>query len=174
MKNITIIIAAFIGLAFLSSCSKQIYSHQQVMLSYHTKDDVLRQFGEPDEIIAVNDTTKWLYNCSDPSVFNDTQTKVKINGVYNAASGFHTMPVSVKQFSEYSKYVIFIFDKDGKVLNWDSSGVNFAQRKTKVLATVAVVAGVVIGVVVIVGVIDLLSHPLKPWSTTPVNVDFEF
>jgi hypothetical protein len=174
MKNIAMFLAAFAGLAFLSSCSKQIYSHQQVMLSYRTKDDVLRQFGEPDEIIAINDTTKWLYNCSDPSVFNDTQTKVKINGVYNVASGFHTIPVSVKQFSQYDKYVIFILDKDGKVLNWGSSGVNFAQRKTKVLATVAVVAGVVLGVVVIVGAIDLLSHPWKPWSTTPVNVDFEF
>jgi hypothetical protein len=174
MKNITIIFAAFAGWAFLSSCSKQIYSHKEVMFSYHTKDDVIRQFGQPDEIMVVNDTTQWLYNCSDPSVFNDTKTKVKINGVYNAGSGFNTVPVMVKQFSQYDKYVKFIFDKDGKVLNWDSSGVNFAQRKTKVLATVAIVAGVVVGVVVIVGVIDLLSHPWKPWSTTPVNVDFEF
>ncbi|WPU99837.1 hypothetical protein SNE26_27910 [Mucilaginibacter sp. cycad4] len=157
MKTITTIFAAFAGLVFFSSCSKQIYSHKEVMQSYHTKNDVIRQFGQPDEIMIVNDTTGWLYNCSDPSVFNDTKTKVKVNGVFNAGSGFNTIPVSVKQFSQYNKYVKFTFNHDGKVLNWDSSGLNFAERKANPLATIGVVAMVVVASAIVIVEMD-------PWK----------
>ncbi|WDZ99659.1 hypothetical protein [Mucilaginibacter sp. SJ] len=150
MKTITKIFAAFAGLIFLSSCSKLIYSHEEVMQSYHTKNDVIRQFGQPDEIMIVNDTTRWLYNCGEPSVFNDTKTKVKVNGVFNAGSGFNTIPVNVKQFSRYNKYVQFAFNHDGKVLNWDSSGLNFAERKAKPLATIGVVATVVTAIAIVI------------------------
>ncbi len=153
MKTIATIFAAFAGLVFLSSCSKQIYSHKEVMQSYHTKNDVIRQFGQPDEIMIVNDTTRWLYNCGEPSVFNDTKTKVKVNGVFNAGSGFNTIPVTVKQFSRYNKYVQFAFNHDGKVLNWDSSGLNFAERKAKPLATIAIVVGAVAVVIATIGAI---------------------
>lgn len=157
MKTIATIFAAFAGWVFLSSCSKQIYSHQQVMESYHTKDDVKRQFGQPDEIMIVNDTTRWLYNCGDPSVFNDTKTKVKVNGVFNTGSGFNTIPITVKQFSEYNKYVKFTFNHDGKVLNWDSSGLNFVERKANPLATIGVVAMVVVATAIAI-------VELNPWK----------
>jgi hypothetical protein len=157
MKTITIIFAAFAGLTFFSSCSKQIYSHEEVMQSYHTKGDVVRQFGQPDEIMVVNDTTRWLYNCGDASIFNDTKTKVKVNGVYNAGKGFNTIPVSVKQFSQYDKYVKFSFNTDGKVLNWGSSGLNFAQRKPKPVATIAIVAGAIVVVISTIGLIELAN-----------------
>lgn len=157
MKTIIAIFAAFAGWAFLSSCSKQIYSHEEVMRSYHTKDDVKRQFGQPDEIMLVNDTTRWLYNCGDASVFNDTKTRVKVNGVFNTGSGYNTNSVSVKQFSRYDKYVKFTFNNDGKVLNWDSLGLNFAERKTKSGATIGLVA-----VTVIAGAIAVAA--LNPWK----------
>jgi hypothetical protein len=157
MKNIVIIFAAFAGWVLLSSCSKQIYSHEEVMSSYHTKNDVIKQFGQPDEIMVVNDTTQWLYNCSDPSVFNDTKTKVKINGVYNAGSGFNTVPVSVKQFSQHNRYVKFTFNTNGNILNWNSSGVNFAERKAKPLATIGIVVGAIVVVISTIGLIALAN-----------------
>lgn len=155
MKTITIIFAAFAGLIFVSSCSKQIYSHEEVLQSYHTKDDVVRQFGQPNEIMIVSDTTKWLYNCGDPPIFNDTKTKVKVNGVYNTENGFNIIPASVKQFSRYDKYVKFTFSSDGKVLSWDSQGLNFAERKAKPIATIAIVVGAVAVVVGTIGLIQL-------------------
>jgi hypothetical protein len=136
---------------FISSCSKQIYSHEQVMQSYHTKEDVVRQFEQPDEKRALNDTLQWLYNCDSSSNLVLTKTKVKIYGTYNSAAGFHSVPRNVNRFSPYKKYVKFTFGKEGNVLSWNSSGVNFAERKSKTLATVAIVVGSAIVVALVVG-----------------------
>jgi hypothetical protein len=135
----------------ISSCSKQIYSHDQVLQSYHTKEDVLQQFGQPDEIMAAPDTVQWLYNCNRTSTLAGTKTRVKINGRYNSAAGVYSVPKTVKQFSDYEKYVKFAFSKDGAVLGWNSAGVNFAQRKAKPLATIGIVVASAAVVVFIAG-----------------------
>jgi hypothetical protein len=110
---------------FMGSCSKEIYSHDEVMQTYRTKEDVIKQFGQPDEILASVDTVQWLYNCSPTSNFAATGTKVKIGGTYRSSN-------------------------QGRVLDWKSSGKNFAQRKGKTLVNVAIIVGSVAIAIVII------------------------
>lgn len=142
MKPLLIAIAGLGGLLCLCSCSKLIHSHEQVMVSYHTKDAVMKQFGQPDEKREVNHVTEWLYNCDTSSAIYRSKTKVAINGTYNTVYGsLDHNTVNVTQFTPYKKYVKFTFDEQGKVLNWDSNGINFAERKKKPGATIALVVG---------------------------------
>jgi hypothetical protein len=121
------------------------------MDSYHTVADVRKQFGPPNQIIVSKDTLQWLYNCDTTSNFAETKTKVKVNGVYHLTPGINTVPDTVKQFSNYQRYVKFTFDKEGKVLSWTSAGVKFAQRKGKTLATVGIVVLSIAAALIIIG-----------------------
>lgn len=142
MKPLLIAIAGLGGLLCLCSCSKLIHSHEQVMVSYHTKDDVMKQFGLPDEKREANHVTEWLYNCDTSSALLHSKTKVAINGTYNTVYGsLNHNTVSMDKFTPYNKYIKFTFDEQGKVLNWDSHNVNFAERKKKPGATIALVVG---------------------------------
>jgi hypothetical protein len=142
MKTLLIVLASVGGLISLCSCSKQIHSHQQVMVSYHTKDDVLKQFGVPDEKREANHLTEWLYNCDTASALHHSKTKVVINGTYNTVYGsLNHNTVTTDKFTPYNQYVKFTFDEQGKVVNWDSDNVNFEERKKKRGATIALVAG---------------------------------
>lgn len=142
MKPLLIAIAGLGGLLCLCSCSKLIHSHEQVMVSYHTKDDVMKQFGVPDEKREANHLTEWLYNCDTSSALHHSKTKVVINGTYNTVYGsLNHNTLSTDKFTLYNQYVKFTFDEQGKVVNWDSDNVNFAERKKKTGATIALVAG---------------------------------
>jgi len=121
------------------------------MQTFRTKEDVIKQFGQPDEILASVDTVQWLYNCSPSSNFAATRTKVKIGGTYRSSNGNYNVPRDVKQFSGYEQFVRFTMNNQGKVLDWKSSGKNFAQRKGKTLVNVAIIVGAVAIVTVIIG-----------------------
>ena len=142
MKKILSGLIALAGLLSLNSCSKVINTHEQVMVSYRTKTDVTRQFGQPDEKMEANGITEWLYNCEAKSALKVSKTKVAINGQFNSVylTPNHNSS-TVTQFTPFDKHVKFTFDEKGSVLTWDSYGVNFAEKKTKVGATIAVVAG---------------------------------
>lgn len=144
MKTLLIVLASINGLMSLCSCSKQIHSHKQVMVSYHTKDDVMKQFGVPDEKREANHLTEWLYNCDTSSNLYHSQTKVGIDGTYNTVYGsLNHNTVTTDKFTPFNKYVKFTFDEQGKVVNWDSDHVNFEERKKKPGATIALVVGCV-------------------------------
>lgn len=143
-----------IGLLSLCSCTKVLYSHRQVMQSYRTKEAVIKQFGLPDEKRETNGVTEWLYNCDSTSTFA-SNTKVRINGTYNPIiDSINTRSVTVKQFTPRNQYVKFAFDKQGKVLDYDSKGVNFAEREKNTIGTVLLVVGSVAIVVVVAGIIS--------------------
>lgn len=151
MKTLLIVLASVSGLISLCSCSKQIHSHQQVMVSYHTKDEVLKQFGPPDEKREAHHLTEWLYNCDATSALYHSKTKVVMNGTYNTVYGsLNHNTVTTDKFTPFNKYVKFTFDEEGKVVNWDSNHVNFAERKSQPAATVALVVGCIAATTVFV------------------------
>ena len=125
------------------------------MQSFRTKKSVIRQFGLPDEKRETNGVTEWLYNCDSTSTFA-SNTKVQINGTYNPAiDSINTRSVTVKQFTPHSKYVKFAFDTLGNVLNYDSKGVNFAEKEKNTVGTILLVTGCVASVLLIASIISV-------------------
>jgi hypothetical protein len=138
----TIIFLSLAGCISLCSCSKIIHSHEEVMSSFQTKGEVTRQFGTPDEKRELHEVTEWLYNCDTISAFTASKTKVRMHGIYNTVYGSLDHPSAiVTEFTHYICYVKFDFDKQGKVISWDSREVNFEEKKVRVGATIACVVG---------------------------------
>ncbi|MDN3549805.1 hypothetical protein [Mucilaginibacter aquaedulcis] len=145
-----IIFLSLAGFLALCSCSKIIHPHEEVMSSFKTKEDVKKQFGIPDEKRELNEVTEWLYNCDTISAFTASKTKVRMHGTYNTVYGSLDRPsTNVTEFTHYISYVKFDFDKQGKVIGWDSREVNFAEKRIRPGATAAVVIGSVVGVLYI-------------------------
>lgn len=132
----------------LSSCSKKLYTHKQVMQSFHNKDDVFKRFGNPD-IKRMSDSTEiWIYNhdisgktlptaAATPPVNDTTQTS-------------RTVAPSV--------YVNFIFDHNENVVGYKSNGVDLSYtKKVSAVTNILNVLGAAAIIVVIVG-IDAYSN----------------
>ena len=154
MKKLIPVIAVFITL-MASGCSKIVYTHDQVMQTYHTKNDVIKQFGYPDQRRAGNNIVEWVYNCDSTSALFNSKTKIGVAGSYNGIAD-SSKTADVKEFTSYAKYVMFTFDERGNVLKSDSRGVSFVKRKANTGGTVLVVLGSVAATVLLLGaLIDL-------------------
>jgi len=153
-------IAVLMASLSISGCSKIVYTHEQVMLSYHTKNDVIKQFGYPDQRREVRGTTEWGYNCDSASTLFNSKTKIAVNSSYNGVPD-SLKTVNVNEFTNYAKYVRFTFDERGNVLKYDSGGVSFVKRKANPAATVLVVLGSVAATVLLLtALINLNDLPV--------------
>jgi len=126
----------------LFSCSKKLYTHQQVMQSFHSKNDVLKRFGNPDIKRMVDSTEVWIYNRDVGAKSVDSTAKLsKIN-----TDTTKSLPV-VKQ----GKYINFMFDRAGNMVGYKSNGVDLSYVKKvsagtnilKALGTAAIIAVIV-------------------------------
>ena len=127
---------------FLCSCSKKLYTHKQVMQGFHSKDDVLKRFGNPDIKRTVDSTEIWIYNRDVGTKSVDSTAKLsKIN-----TDTTKSLPV-VKQ----GKYINFMFDSTGSVVGYKSNGIDLSYEKKisagtnilKALGTAAIIAVIV-------------------------------
>lgn len=142
MKKIIIGSVLLGALLSISSCSKIVYTHEQVMLSYRTKEAVIKQFGLPDEKREANGITEWVYDCDSVSSLGSSKTMIAIDGRYNGVTdSLKTKTQNVDRFTDYRKYIKFTFDQAGTVLKWDSHGVNFAEKKSNTVGTVLLIVG---------------------------------
>jgi hypothetical protein len=141
MKNFITGIA-FLSMLSLFGCTKTIYTHEQVLDLYQTKQDVIKKLGIPTEKKTSDTTEEWLYRYER----YDTFKKHSVEAFHN------TQTVSVADFNRYKKYLIFTFDQKGNVIRSDSHGVNFAVKKVDAFGTVVLIAagvGVVAGLTAI-------------------------
>ncbi|HVS93924.1 MAG TPA: hypothetical protein VHE59_17925 [Mucilaginibacter sp.] len=129
----------FISTILVFGCTRVVYTHQQVVDRYKTKQDVSNRFGQAVERITLNGTEQWLYNL-DPSTANMSTT-------------------DVTQFSRFKRYIIFTFDAQGNVVKSESHGVDLAERRPDTGKTIGLVAGVVALVVAIVAVATIHVNP---------------
>ena len=113
-----------ITLLFLCSCTKKLYTHQQVMQSMHTKDDVLKKLGTPDEVKKGEDIEEWVYNRD--TVHKPGKPK-KTDTIF--ASNAQSDTLKVIQFPRHVKYIRFIFDQQGNIAGYKSQGVDFSYVK---------------------------------------------
>jgi len=141
MKNL-IKGTALLGMLSLFSCTKVLYTHEQVMNRYQTKQDVIGKFGMPTEKKTDEDSTEeWLYKFDRKGAFSDHAT---VEQMKNKA-------VAVTGFSRYKRYIIFTIDKQDRVIMTQFDGVNLEERVKNPGGTVALVAGgmVLIGLMVV-------------------------
>ncbi|MBS1522975.1 MAG: hypothetical protein JST50_18385 [Bacteroidetes bacterium] len=127
----------------LCSCSKKLYTHQQVMQSFHTKDDVFKRFGNPDIKRAVDSTETWIYN-HDVSGKSQPLTA-------QTPPGSDTSQISHADIQ--TAYVNFMFDRNGNIIGYKSNGVDLSYVKNVSAAhNVLNVLGAAAIIIVVVGV----------------------
>lgn len=146
MKKLTLGFVMLVAILSMSSCSKIVYTHEQVMQNYHTKQEVIKQFGWPDEKREVQGTTEWAYN-------GDSISKHGTPGTWSVADSLNTKTLTVDTFTDYPKYIKFTFNAQGAVIKWDSHGVSLAKRKSNPVGTVLVVIGSVAAALSLIGLL---------------------
>lgn len=137
-----------VGLMSLYSCSRTVYSHQQVLQGMRNKNDVLKQFGKPDDTLKAENVEIWTYNKGELSV---APKPVKTDSAENDSTSddtlYATQPVDDK------RYIKFTFDAAGNVTGYKSNGVDAGVSKRDNFGK-SLVRGLEItaGIILIVGV----------------------
>ena len=149
MKNL-IKGVAILSLLSLFGCSKTLYTHDEVLGRYKTKQDVQKTFGMPTEKSVSDTSERWLYSY-------DKRHNVELHQ--------NTQTATVNEFSEYERFLIFSFDKKDNVVRYDYTGIDLAVRKKKTGATIALIGGAVAvtAIVIIAATAD--------WSTAAGTIN---
>jgi len=128
-----------LSLFFLNSCTKTIYSHQDVIEKQRTKDDVIRQFGVPTEKYEENGFTQYVYNYGSTSIgssYGRSNTNASVTAGNNSLYGSaNTTAFAFGRVSTYSNYAKFVFDSNDRLIRWETKGVDFAEKKPAPLKT---------------------------------------
>lgn len=143
---------AFMIFAFaLSSCAKTVYTHQQVMQEFRTRDQVLKKLGEPDQKVKTGLIDEWIYN-------RDTDAKrgpLEKNEMSPVIGKTDSLNANQPQLPD--KYIRFIFNEKGDVLGYKTQGVDMGKtEKAGFFTTLFEVIGatVVIAVVVFLQLVE--------------------
>lgn len=148
LRSITLSSLLLVSL-FLCSCSQKVYTHKQVMQSFHTKEDVTKRFGNPDIKRTIDSTEEWVYN-------HNFLPKPSNTIVNTPPAGVDTTQKSRK--IQQNTYVRFLFDSAGNVVGYKSNGVDLGYVK-KVSAGSNILRGVGIAAIVVILVgLDLYSN----------------
>ena len=118
MKTPWFLIAFLIPLLILCGCTHTMYTHQQVLQKCRTKDDVLKQFGQPDEKIPGEGMEQWVYRMDKGPAPMPDSLKSKPD----------SLAADTAQYVPQEKYVKFMFDDQGKVMGYKASGVDLTRR----------------------------------------------
>lgn len=138
MKAIIKIMAACC-LFSVFGCAKIVHTHEEVLGKSRTKDEVLKQFGQPAERYT-DSTEQWLY------VFQKSASQ---SGKYSRFTIVRTNTTKdVQAFTQYQRVIIFTFDKQGVVTASYVKGVDLAERKFSAAKTIGLIVGLT-GVLVI-------------------------
>ncbi len=129
--KILITVLALFSMATLVSCTKVLYTHQQVMDSYKTKEQVLKQFGIPTEKRMSADTEEWLYRYE----LKPTMSKFVVSQLENVKTN------DVTEFTIYKRYLVFAFDKQGNITGQRGEGVDLTHKVRDPGGTIALVIG---------------------------------
>jgi hypothetical protein len=142
-----------LGVLLLSSCAKVVYTHQQLMQSFHTKADVLKHLGNPDRVKEGNDVEEWIY----------TRPVAYIHGrAKNQDMAHATMPhpdtLKFVTNGPNSQFIRFIFDPQGNVVGYKSQDENLGHvYKESFGITALKVLGIAALVIIVVG-LDINSN----------------
>ncbi|HTD41442.1 MAG TPA: hypothetical protein VK671_12525 [Mucilaginibacter sp.] len=136
---------AMLSMLSLFSCTKTIYTQEQVLSNYQAKKDVMKRFGMPTEKKVTDSTEAWLYRFDR----KDSFTRHSVDEYQNAQT------IAVADLSRPKRYLIFVFDQKGNVIRYDYKGVDLAVKKKDTAATIALIAA---GVGVVLGATAIVAH----------------
>jgi hypothetical protein len=145
MKNL-ITGLAFLTMLSLCSCTKVLYTHEQVVDRYKTKQDVSKTFGIPTEKKMSDNTEQWLYKYEKDE---SSRERAAVKEYHN------TQTATVTDFNRYDKYLIFTFDFQGNVTRCDYTGVDLAVKGKDKEATIVLIA---LGAVLLTGLVVIATN----------------
>ena len=131
-----------LSMVSLFGCTKVLYTHEEVMGRYKTRNDVQKSFGIPTEKQVSDTSERWLYQYDRHDSFNKHYVELHHN----------VQSATVSDFSKYDQYLLFSFDKSGNVVRCDYTGVDLTVKKKDTGATIGlVIACVGLAALVIIG-----------------------
>jgi len=147
MKSLYFLSAILLGSFAMCSCTKTFYSHQQMLQKCKTKDDVLKQFGPPDERNPGNGLEQWVYNMDKDSVRNPP----KKNLITKLPDTLVKDSVQRIAQEKYVRYLKFMFDDQGKVIGYKAEGVDLGRKVKDNFGTslLTITGGIVVASVLI-------------------------
>ncbi len=154
MKNYYAIFC--LGILLITSCTKTLYTQQQVLNTYKTKSDVTARFGLPGDVKANEDkTTSYYYygnqldkiahkrlQSGDPLSKNNNRAFIDIMGKPHDLNDSST--------TYFNKYLKFTFSGDNKVIGSEAKGLFLsvsAPAPGKTTTLVLVVTTTILGLV---------------------------
>lgn len=123
---------SLIAVLALSSCTKTLYTHEQVMSRYHNKKEVIARFGLPTDKRISDGVEEWYYDfgsVSTASTYGNANTGASVNRVGNTLYGnANTNAYVVTRYNNQSRYIKFVFNEEDTVSSWHSQGVPMAEK----------------------------------------------
>ncbi len=116
-----------VNMLTLFSCTKVLYTHEQVISLYKTKQDVTKAFGIPTEKKMKDSTEEWLYRYDKA-------------GPHSSKEFQNTSATNVTEFNRYDRYIMFTMDNQGNIIRCDYDGVDLAVRQNNPAGTIALIA----------------------------------
>ena len=126
MKKPWFLFSFLIGLMTLCSCTHTLYTHQQVLQKCKTKDDVLKQFGRPDEVNPGPGFDQWTYNMENRA---DWKKPKKEPAPVAVPDSLVRDSLQKANPGKYTKYVKFIFDGQGKIAGYRAEGIDLTYKE---------------------------------------------
>lgn len=126
MKTSRFLFAFIMSLVTFCSCTHTLYTHQQVLQKCHTKDDVLKQFGQPDEINPGPGFDQWTYNMDKAHPLRKPQ---KDEPPVTAPDSLVRDSLHKVNPEKFTKYIKFIFDGQGKVAGYKTEGIDLTHKE---------------------------------------------
>lgn len=126
MKRCLNVTTALSFLLMLSSCTTTRYTHQQVLQNCHKKEDVLKQFGPPDEINPGVGAEQWTYDMNKLRPRKKSKSPVDVKSLPDSLVKDSLQYVNR---DKYTAYVKFMFDDKGNVVGYNASGVDLSRKE---------------------------------------------
>ncbi|MBS1523415.1 MAG: hypothetical protein JST50_20610 [Bacteroidetes bacterium] len=115
----------------LFGCTRVLYTQDEVLGRYKTRNDVQKTFGIPTEKQVSDTSERWLYRYDRHNSFSDHSVELHHN----------IQTVTVNDFSKYDRYLLFSFDRNCNVVRCDYTGVDLTVKKQDTGATIGLVVG---------------------------------
>jgi hypothetical protein len=121
LKPLLLVLFILVFTVCFYSCSRTIHT-QQVLQSPHTKDQVLKQFGPPDEKKQGDGIEEWVYTRYPVSVSKKQDTIKGQRGNSSADS------LKINPTGPNNKYFKFIIDTSNNIVGYKNNGVDLTKK----------------------------------------------
>jgi hypothetical protein len=150
----------------LNSCTKKLFTHDEVLNSFKSPKDLIARFGEPSEIRVEGKQTEYYYyyliesnkiphkklDIDDPLSKNHSRAFMNYYGRPDKFVDSVNQPknIDIKERRSYNKYMKFVFSEDQKLINTEAINLDVTVRAPAPIKTILCVFVVPVSVVLIV------------------------